>query len=137
MFDFNQDPGEDNLNLRAFFAAFVGPKRATHGHRSVRRVPPTGSVEIAKNGAPDLSALYVEVWLPRQYVGVGLRILFSPSGETGETGNLVTLVAAPGENDRYRAVLLPQEQLYAQAVSDSLGNPLAGPVSVVVSTSVF
>jgi hypothetical protein len=102
----------------------------------VRQVPLQDSAELAKNFSEE-SHLYVEVWLARQVVGVGLRILFSSSEGTGETGNLVTLVAAPGENDRYRAVLLPQEQLYAQAVSDAAGNPLAGPVPVVVSTAVF
>lgn len=137
MFDFNRDPGEGNLSVRAYFAASIGPKRATHGQRSVKRVPLTDSVELAKNGSPSESVLYVEVWLPRQYVGVGLRVLFSSSEGTGETGNLVTLLGAPGEQDRYRAVLLPQEQLYAQAVTDALGNPLVGPVSLVVSTSVF
>lgn len=136
MFDPNRDPGVGNLNLRAYFAATVGPKRATHGQRSVRQVPLQNSVELAKNPSQEES-LYVEVWLARQVVGVGLRILFSSSEGTGETGNLVTLVAAPGENDRYRAVLLPDEQLYGQAVSDAAGNPLAGPVSVVVSTAVF
>jgi hypothetical protein len=99
-------------------------------------VPLTDSIEIAKN-ADEQRALYVEVWLARQVVGPGLRILFSSSEGTGESANLVTLVASPGETDRYRAVLLPNEQLYAQAVSDASGNPLGAPVPVVVSTSVF
>jgi hypothetical protein len=136
VFDFNFDPGEGNLNLRAYFAAVVGPKRATHGQRAIRRVPLLDSAQLAKNAA-EQQAMYVEVWLAKQYVGAGLRVLFSSSEGMGESANLVTLVAAPGETDRYRAVLLPNEQLYAQAVSDAAGNPLGNPVSVVVSTAVF
>ena len=137
MWDLNADPGEGSLNARAYVASIVGPKRATHGQRAIRRVPANNTELLAKNSGKPPAVVYVEVWLPRQYVGAGLRLLFSSSSDAGESGNLVTLVAFPGEMDRYRAILLTNEELYAQVVSDAAGNAVASPVSVVVSTVTF
>lgn len=142
--DLNKDPGEGNLNLRALAASVLGPYRAAHGEIKVKQVPLTQAVELANNLIPGAGrqAAYVEVWLPRGALGTGLRLRFGPSDSLGESSVLVTLNTAIGfpsgpVNDRYRAVLLPNEALYAQAVTDSTGAALTGDQPVVVSKVLF
>jgi hypothetical protein len=138
VFDFNEDPGEGNLNVRAYVAALVGPLRTAHGNRQVKQVSITRGTELARNGAANNVPMYVEVWPPMQIKVNGVWVLFSASEQTGETGRSVLLTAIPGQvQDRYQAILLANEQLYAQAVSDGAGAPLGGPVPLVVSTVSF
>lgn len=132
--DLIRDPGEGNLNLRAIVASLLGPRRIAHGRRRVVQVPPVQATQIAQNKAKNQQALYVEVWLPNQLLGVGARILFSSSDSTGETA-VLRLFAT--EEDRYQVVLLPQEQLYAQAVSDAAGNAAGPRTPLVVSAVAF
>lgn len=81
--------------------------------------------------------MYVDVWLPSQYVAAGARVRFDSSGSMGETADLVSMGAFGNDKlDRYTSILLPNEQLYAQVVSDAGGNPLA-EVSLVVSMVTF
>jgi len=139
-FDLDNDPGEGNLNIRAYLASVVGPKRVAHGTRSVVRVPTANSEELAKNPSKNHQVYYIEVWLPAQAGAVGARVLFSSSESMGESGVLITFnpPAAPGQlNDRYRAVLLPTDHLYAQVISDAGGQPVVGQVPMVVSKVVF
>lgn len=138
MFDFNQDPGEGNLNARAYVAAVVGPLRAAHGNRVVKQVPTAQAVELAKNGSPHNEPVFVEVWAPMQVRANGVWVLFASSEQTGETGRLVLLTGVPGQlQERYQAILLSNEQLYAQAVSDGAGNPLSKKTPLIVSTVTF
>ena len=139
MFDPNKDPGVGSLNLRAYVASVVGPKRAAFGQRSIRLVPPTQSAELAQNVAPNDQVDYVEVWIPNQLLAAGLRILFSSSESMGETAELVALGVFVDNKvlDRYRTILLPKDQLYAQVISDLAGAPITDPVPVVVSKVTF
>lgn len=137
----NKDPGKGNLNLRAYIASIVGPQRVAFGKRTVRRLPVNGSEEIVKNDAraEESVVVYVEVWVPHQILATGRRILFSSSDSMGENAELVVL-GTFGDNkvlDRYRTVLLPKEQLYAQVISDATGNPVLNPTSIVISKVVF
>ena len=142
--DLNKDPGEGNLNLRALAASILGPFRTAHGKIQVRQVPLTGAVELASNKVvgSQMQAAYVEVWLPAGALGTGLRLRFGYSESLGESSVLVTLVTTPGlpsgqVNDRFRAVLLPNDALYAQVISDATGAALAGARPVVVSKVTF
>lgn len=138
-FDLDKDPGEGNLNIRAYLASVLGPRRVAHGTRSIVRVPTGNSEELAKNPSQQHQAYYVEVWTPPQ-VTAGVRMLFSSSESMGENGVLVVLGVGTypfSDLNKYKAVLLPSDHLYAQAVSDGAGNPIAGPVPVVVSKVVF
>ena len=137
--DLIKDPGLGNLNLRAYVATVVGPRRIAHGQRRVHQLQVNQSTELAKNAGRGLEALYVEAWLPRQAVAVGLQMLVSSSEGMGESAELVTLGVVGGGAilDRYRAVLLPNEQLYAQPLTDAAGQPLGDRTPLVVSTVFF
>jgi hypothetical protein len=99
------------------------------------------SEEVVKNEAPGgVEAIYVEIWLPNSLQAAGRRILFSSSEGMGEIGDYVVLGAIiPGVQsvDRYHAVLLPGEQLFAQVLSDAAGNPVIGQTSLIVSKVTF
>lgn len=138
-YDLIKDPGLGNLNLRVSVAAIAGPRRVAHGQRRVHQLGLNQGTLIAKNAGTELQALYVEAWVPRQMVAVGLRMLVSSSQEMGESAELVTLGVVGGGAilDRYRAVLLQNEQLYAQALTDAAGNPLGARTPLVVSTVFF
>lgn len=136
MFDFNKDPGEGNLNLRSYFASIVGPRRVAHGQRKVIRVAVGNPVRIFTN-RPQVEVAYVEVWLPQSSIlalpGGGAYLGFSSSEGLGQSAYQLLLNAT----QRYAAVLLPSDQVFAEALTDAVGGALAGPVSVVASTVVF
>lgn len=141
MWDLIKDPGEGNLNLRAVLASIVGPYRVAHGSRTVKQVTQVGATatEIARNAARGKEVIYIEAWLPEQLQASGVWFLFSSSDQTGENAKLILLTAVPGQvQSRYQAVLLTNEQLYAQAVSEGSGAELpAGLVPLVISTVTF
>ncbi|MFQ5339966.1 MAG: hypothetical protein ACE5F6_00310 [Anaerolineae bacterium] len=134
--DLNKDPGTGNLNLRACFAAIVGPSRVAHGRRSVVRVQAGRPVLILGNKTQE-ETMYFEVWLPQSSILAlpgGGAFLGLMSGETGGQTAVQTLFNA---TQRYSGVLLPSEQVFAEAVTDALGGALAAQVPVVVSSVVF
>lgn len=134
MFDLNEDPGEGNLNLRAYVAALVGPRRIAHGRRTVYQLNATNGQLLVKHPGRGVECFYVEVWLPQQTAGV-VNVLFSADQDAiGETGDLVQLFNGPPPK-RYSAVILPGENLYAQLAT--VPAPPAPLVSVVVSQVVF
>ena len=138
MLNLNQDPGEGNLSVRAYVAATVGPLRIAHGNRQIRQIQTGEARELAKNGSADKQVMYVEVWPPMQLRATGVWVLFSSSEQTGETGRLVLLTGVPGQiQERFQALLLPNDQLYGQAVRDGAGNPIQGNVPLVVSKVTF
>ena len=131
-FDLNEDPGRGNLNLRAYIAAVLGPKRIAHGVRSVVRVPlaPGNYVQLAKCGPQGRQVLYVECWTP-QVQNPGAVFRFSSSGDGGQTSVLEAVGSTHAQ--RYSCVLLPNEQLYAQFLGSALV-PELDPFPLVVST---
>lgn len=81
--------------------------------------------------------MYFEVWLPQSSILAlpgGGAFLGMMSGETGGQTAVQTLFNA---TQRYSGVLLPSEQVFAEAVTDALGGALAAQVPVVVSSVVF
>jgi hypothetical protein len=136
VFDFNQDSGTGNLNVRAYLASVVGPRRVAHGIRNVK--PVSGQpVQIAKSGVQGSEVVYVECWLPQAVIaslpGGGAFFAFSGNESVGENADQILLSAT----QKYTGILCPDDQLYVAALSDALGAPLANPVRVVVSTVVF
>lgn len=136
MFDFNQDPGTGNLNLRAYLAAVVGPRRIAHGLRSVKQVPAGGPILIYGN-KPQVEVAYFEIWLPQSSIlalpGGGAYLAFSSSESGGQSAYQILLNAT----QRFAGVLLPSDQIFAQAVTDANGGALAGNVAAVVSSVAF
>jgi hypothetical protein len=141
MFDFNQDPGEGNLNLRAYIASIVGPRRVVHGGRTVKRVPLGSSgkgIQLFKSTATGKQATFYEVWLPQSSIaalpGGGAVIAFASSDQGGSEGAYqITLTAT----QRFLGVLLNDDAIYATALTDALGGALVTPVPVVISAVVF
>lgn len=141
MFNLNQDPGSGNLNLRAYVASLVGPRRVIHGQPRVIRAPlaSTGqSVEVAKSTNTGKQATYYEVWLPRSVIttlpGNGAVIAFGSGVIGGSESAYQFLITG---TQRLTGVLLDDDALYATALTDATGGVLAAPVSLVVATVVF
>jgi hypothetical protein len=138
MFDLNADPGEGNLNARAYFASIVGPRRVVHGQRLVRRVPTTGTTQLLRSTGTGKQATYYEVWLPLSVLatlpGGGALFGFSSSDSGGAENNFQISITF---TQRFTGILLGDDNLYIAALSDALGGPLVAPVSVVVSSVVF
>ena len=140
-FDLNQDPGRGNLNLRAYVAAVLGPRRIAHGNRAAKQVPFDGSVLIATNQPGGQEAMYVEVWVPQppdELLQASALVRFSGGEGVGTTGVVENLGTT--HTLRYSCVLLPGEQLYAQALSSANFVPPLGagvPVPVIVAKVSF
>lgn len=139
MYNLVADPGTGNLNLRAYVASVTGPKRIAYGAQSIKRVP-IGSpgVQLYKSTGTGQQATYVEVWLPASSIkavgGVGAFIGVSSAKDgIGEASFQILLSAT----QRFSTVLLDDDSLYAVALADAAGGPLAAPVSVVVASVVF
>lgn len=137
MFDLNADPGEGNLNVRAYLASIVGPRRVAHGQRYVKRVPLTGAVMLLRSTGTGKQATFFEVWLPQVSLalpGGGALLSFLSSDSGGpDNGYQIALTAT----QRYSGIILGDDQLYAAALADAAGGALAAPVSVVVTSVVF
>ena len=136
MLDLNADPGTYNLNARAYFASIVGPRRIAHGRRTVKRIPLERTISML--GQPTgVEVNYFEVWLPQSSIallpGGGAFFSFSSSEDVGESAFQILLSAT----QRYAGVLTPDDQLFAQALTDAMGGALAAPVPVVISSVVF
>jgi hypothetical protein len=136
VFDFNKDPGEGNLNLRAYLASVVGPRRLAHGQRKVTQVP-VGSPVLLFGNRAQIEVSYVEVWLPQSSIlalpGGGAYLGFASGESLGQSAVQILLNAT----QRFSSVLLPSDQVHAEAVSDANGGVLAASVPVVISTVVF
>jgi hypothetical protein len=143
MINLNVDPGEGNLNVRAYLAAIVGPRRVAHGQRFKRNLQVTQPVQVAKNSSRNSEAFFVSAWLPEADglpPGVGYVVAFSSSETTGDTADVVTLGTVPGQAiNHYSAVLLPDDQLYASVVARTDGAALAAGlvVPLIVSQVAF
>lgn len=140
--DLNKDPGEGNLNLRAYIASLVGPRRVAHGARRTYVLTPGQAVQIGANNARDKEAVYLECWVPFSAlvalgIGTGALVLFSDSENTG-SGVLVNLSTVfPGQqNSRYSAVLLPDDVLFAQLTGSSVSGLPLGVFATLASLPV-
>lgn len=144
MINLNTDPGEGNLNLRAYIAAVVGPLRVPHGQRTTKQLQLLQAVQVAKNSSPGKEAFFVSAWLPAIATlpaGVGLVIGFTSSESAGASADRVTLLPViPDQRaNRYNAVILPSEQLYAWVISrsDGVAIPAGTTVPLIVSQVAF
>lgn len=136
MFDLNQDPGSGNLNLRGYIASIVGPRRIAHGMRKVMVLTPEKVVQVASHSPQGPEVAYVEIWLPEQSIksiaGEGAFIAISSGENAGQNAFQVELTAT----QRFAAILLPNDQLFAQLVRAGDGSVL-DKVSIVRSSVVF
>lgn len=112
-------PGTGNLNLRAAFAAIVGPKRLAHGIRRTKVLDASkSSTLIARN--PDAQnkelCTYVSVTLSQAFTPGTYTVVFG--GDQAVNGNSGIPIkftdSTPNAFELYGEVLLPGEELYAQ-----------------------
>lgn len=134
--DLNKDPGEGNTNLRAYIAAVLGPRRIAHGARRAFKLTKGKAVLVCQNDAPERETVFFECWLQQGTTGLGgggAFILFSSSEDMGNAVIVDLAQAMPGQlNNHFSAVLLPQDELYAQLLSDAAGASLDA-VSITAS----
>jgi hypothetical protein len=145
-FDLNVDPGEGNLNARAYVASLVGPRRVFQGQRKKRQLEVGRPTEIARNASPHKEAFFVSVWIPTTLpaavaipFGVGLVFTFGSSEGLGDTSDVVTLFRGGSEPNRYQTVLLPNEQLYGSVIArtDGVAIPPGARVPLISSQVAF
>ena len=81
--------------------------------------------------------MYFEIWLPQSSIaalpGGGAFIAFSSSETAGQNAFQLLLSAT----QRYSGILLADDQVYGQGLTDALGAPLAADVTVCLSSVVF
>lgn len=134
--DLNKDPGEGNTNLRAYIAAVLGPRRVAHGARRSFKLETGKAKLVCQNDAREHETVFFECWLAQGTTGLGgsgAIVLFSSSEDMGNAVVVDLAQVTPGQlNNHFSAVLLPQDELYAQLLSDAAGGALA---SVSVTTS--
>jgi len=139
--DLNKDPGEYELNLRAYVASIVGPRRIVHGKRAVKQVPLAAAgrgIKLYGSNGSGKFVTFVELWLPASSIvglgGGGAIFAVGPSDLGGsENANQIAITAT----QRFQCVLLNDDALYAVAVSDAAGGALAASVPLTVSSVVF
>lgn len=147
-FDLNVDPGEGNLNVRAYVASLVGPRRVFQGQRKKFSLQANRATEVARNASPHNEAFFVSVWLsgsgiariaPALPVGAGVTMLFSSSEGMGETSDTVTLFRGGAQPNHYQTVLLPNDQLFASVLerTDGVAIPAGSLIPILVSQVAF
>lgn len=130
LLDLNKDPGEGNTNLRAYIAAVLGPRRVAHGARRSFKLQKGKAILVCQNDAREHETVFFECWLAQGTTGLGgsgAIVLFSSSEDMGNAVvvDLAQAGAAPGQlSNHFSAVLLPQDELYAQLLSDAAGGAL-------------
>lgn len=142
MFDLNKDPGDGNTNLRAYIASVVGPRRVAHGARRMYTLRSDRPILIGQNNAAERECVYLQCWVAGAALaglgGAGALVLFADSEDASSTGQLVNLATGfPGQlNNGYSAILLPQDQLYAQIFANAALGVLP-EIKVVVAQVTF
>lgn len=118
--DLNEDPGLGELNVRVRVAAVIGPMRVVHGARAVKTVEGTKAIKIAAGVTGDGNrneVIFVQVSLQKGAPSP-TQVLFSSSESVGQNDIPFTFDSAVGTYNVFTAVLLPGEQLYAQAAGN-------------------
>lgn len=143
MFDLNQDPGIGELNLRAYVAALVGPRRILFGQHATKRVPAAPArkgITLYKSTGTGKQATFVELWLPQSSIAVlgggGVFLALANNDQGASQSAYQILLSA---TQRFQCVLLDDDALYAVAVTDATGAalPPGGDVAVDVTAVVF
>ncbi len=113
------EPGEGNLNARAYVAALVGPYRLAHGSQKPLVLEPDQPMKVVSNPgvAGTDQAMFVGVALQPGQAPV--NVLFGPSNQLGPTSSVpaelpVSAVAMLG-GIGFSAVLLPGDELWVQS----------------------
>ena len=126
------DPGEGNLNLKAYIAGVVGPKRVAFSAKQVKTLLEANSTKLINNNPQSGQVAFVSVSLVGPSAAA-TPALFDSQQDVGQNSIPSflsgTLGAASGIS--FEAVLLPGDDLFGRA---GIG---AGTFNVVVSTSWF
>jgi hypothetical protein len=126
-------PGQGNLDVKAYFAAVVGPLRAVFGKNTSPTLSEGEVAQLVRNAGVADQWAYVTVVLPGNLAGPKVGMFSNDRSNGFNTALPVTLqrtMGAAGGNC-FAAVLAPGEMLYARAA------PGEGSFKVVVSTVWF
>ena len=127
------NPGTGETNVRVFIAAIVGPKRLAHGMQQSFRLERGKTLKIAGNKSNSRQAAYCAVALRQGATAPGSAAVLFDSGQAMGAANSVPAVliqsATQSQLSPFEAVLLPNDQLYAQLV-----DPAVNELDVIVST---
>ena len=127
------DPGEGNLNLKAYIAAVLGPRRVAHGtSKQVKRLLEANSTKLVSANPASGQVGFISVSLVGSNPGP-LIALFDSQQDVGQNSVPTvlsnTLGASAGVS--FEGVLLPGDELYARS---GVG---VGTFDVVVSVNWF
>lgn len=125
-----ENPGQGNLDVRAYIAAIVGPFRIANGNSKSVILPTDQPVQIISNTKQAVA--FVSLSLPSTVVGP-VPIQVSSGSAMGMTGLSVALMntQGAGAGNSFNAVVLPGETLYAQT------SPGGAQLVIITSTLWF
>jgi hypothetical protein len=115
------DPGRGNLNIRAYIASVVGPRRVAHGQKIKLDLVTQMPTKILGNTGVQANqgvCAYVAVALLASDAVVR-EAMFSSGEMVGANTAIPSVMVntmGPGAGNSFSAVLLPGDTLYAQAI---------------------
>ena len=122
------DPGEGNLDVRAYIAAVVGPLRITQGQVRVLNLPTDVPVSVLQNPK---QVAYVSLSLPAATPGPTVVLVSQSGGGINSLSVTLTNTQGPMSGVSFAQVLLPGESLYVQT------SPGAAALQVISSVNWF
>lgn len=129
LFEFT-DPGQDNLDVRAYVAAVLGPYRIANGQIRSLILRTNIPVNVIQN--TQQAPAFVALSLPSSVAGP-IPVQVSSQSAMGMTGLSVALMNTQGgaAGNSYNAVVLPGEALYVQTA------PGGAQMTIITSTLWF
>lgn len=125
------DPGQGNLDARAYFAAVVGPLRAIFGKNNAYGLLEQKTTQLVKNTGATAQWAYVQVILPGNAPASKVALFTKDASNGWNNAVPVTLQTTTGRGNCFEAVLAPGEMVYARSA------PGEGSFNVVVSVVWF
>lgn len=126
------NPGTGETNIRALLASLIGPFRVAHGTHQSYRLQRGTPVLVGGNKSNAGQAAYCAFALRQGQGGVNAAVLFNSSSSMGAATTVPTVLAeamGPTVFFAFSAILLPNDQIYAQLVDAALAQ-----IDLVVST---
>lgn len=122
------DPGEGNLDARAYIAAVLGPARTAYGSKAMYTLTEGSPLRIGANSGSSRQVAYAAVALTGAQLGGPKIALLDGQSQLGSSSMPAALSRAFGSAGiGFSSVLLPGDELYAQAA------PGEGPFNIVIS----
>lgn len=116
------DDAVSDLQVRAYFAAVIGPSRAPFGSRTSAVFPPvSGTIRLLAQNASRDRVLAVVV--TRADIGAANTVVFTKSANGDASGSDFVVTIAVG--NRFNFVLYPGERLSVQVINVAVAMQLS------------